>query len=294
MKKLILFSLFALAAIFLVPELSEAANFLGNSSLTNLAGSGSLFTAGFGIAAQARALEAEAEERLSSFAGKGNNYDGDNYDGDNYIGMNDDGVDFNGNGKSFITELNSNLTFGFSIVNATAGRQVIAITPTFLGTAAKIAAYTGETVDGILADGTIKTSVTGASLQTKRKIEYLQNFVARNPTRVTEMTIQADNEAQLEEVITLAQLSPFRDLANNTLLLTNYVDPNQLTQKKAIVPLAIEFPEFQLDDQNVLLLPVTVGTVKVTFKIGAIKNPASELFRKGKKAYSNLRAKGLM
>jgi len=288
MKKFLFITCAFLALIF-APELSNAANVVADcnlSELFNFAGSaGTITLATFGLSAAQ--LEAEAMQRLS-------NYDGNNYDGDNYVGMDDDAVDFQGAGRSFLTELNSNLSFGFSINNALTTRQVIALTPSFLLTAANIAAYLGQTVDGVLTDGTIKTSVTATALQTKRKIAFLQEFIKNNPTRITEMVVQADNDGQLEEQIVLAQVSPFRDLANNVLLLTNYVDPRQLNTKKAVIPLALEFPQFQLDDQNIILLPVTPGTVKVTFKIGAIRNNASQLYNKAKRAYNNAQRVGLI
>jgi hypothetical protein len=296
MKKFLVLLTAVVLTAFLVPDVANAANHLFDSgTLTNLASGGSILAGGLlSLRPDVRQLEIEAEQRLSSFSGKANNYDGNNYDGDNYMGMDDDGLSFAGNGKSFLTELNSNLSFGFSITNALTTTQVIALTPTFLGTAAKIASYTGQTVDAVLTDGTLKTSVTAASLNTKRKIEYLQNFINRNPTRVIQMIIQADTDGQLEEQIVLSQISPFRDLANNTLNITDYVSPEQLTQKKAVIELALDFPQFQLDDQNVLLLPVVPGTVKVTWRIGAIRNPASELFNKAKKAYRNMTEKGVL
>lgn len=237
-------------------------------------------------------LNAEALARLSSLQGE-DDFEGEGFEGeDNYIGADDDHVDFNGHGKSFLNEDRSSITYTFKLQNASAGRKVIALTPTYLGTAAALATATGETVDGILTDGTIITSVTGTAGNSKLTIAGMQAFTKSNATRVLEMTIVSNDTSSFEEKITFQHLSPFRSLENNTIPLTDYVKPDQYNTKKAIVPIARDYGKVQLDDQTMILLPIggtdvvaTTGVIlNVTMRLGAIINNASTLYKKATRA----------
>lgn len=238
-------------------------------------------------------MEAEALARLSSYQGE-DSYEGeDSFEGeDNYVGADDDHVDFNGAGKSFLNEDRSSITYSFRLTNAAAANKVIALTPTYLGTAAALATATGETVDGVLTDGTIITNVTGTAGNSKLTIAGLQNFIKQNPTRILEMTIVSNDTSSFEEKITYQHLSPFRSLENNTIPLTDYVDPKQFNTKKAIIPIARDYPKCQLDDQTMILIPIggtnvvaTTGvTLNVTLRLGAIVNNAVTLNKKASRA----------
>jgi hypothetical protein len=244
---------------------------------------------------KAKALEFKNQARvLSSFEGGANSFEGG---ANSYLGV-DTGLSFvgkKGDGGKFVDEIGTNVSYGFSISNSNTSTKVIAINATDLATAANIAAYTGQTVDGILTDGTILTNVTGTPSNAKLKLAYLQNFIAKNPTRVVEMIIQSDTAAQFDEQIQIGAFSPFRTLGINSFDLTNYIDPRNLNDKKAIIPLALDAPEFQLDDQSILLIPVVAeSTVKITFKIGLISNQADGLFTKAQQAYSQMKANGVI
>lgn len=247
-------------------------------------------------AKQIEDMEAAALARLSSVMGDEDEFEGGSeFEGeDNYVGADDDHVDFNGHGKSFLNEDRSSITYSFKLQNAAAAKKVIALTPTYLATAAALATATGETVDGVLTDGTIITSVTGTAGNSKLTIAGLQAFIKQNPTRILEMTIVSNDTSSFEEKITYQHLSPFRSLENNTIPLTDYVKPDQYNTKKAIIPIVKDYPKLQLDDQTMILLPIggtdTVATtgviLNVTLRLGAIVNNAITLNKKATRAAS--------
>lgn len=238
-------------------------------------------------------MNAAALARLSSLQGDEDEFEGTEYEGsDNYVGADDDHVDFNGHGKSFLNEDRSSITYSFKLQNATLVKKTVALTPTYLGTAAALALATGETVDGILTDGAIIAGLTGTAGNSKLTIAGLQAFIKQNPTRVLEMTIVSNDTSSFEEKITFQHLSPFRALDNNTIPLTDYIKPDQFNTKKAIVPIAKEYGNVQLDDQTMILLPiggtdtvaVTGVILNITLRLGAIMNQAGALNKKATRA----------
>jgi hypothetical protein len=198
-------------------------------------------------------------------------------------------------GAAFVKEIGTNISYSFRIANAAVTDKVVAFLPTFLLTAANIASYSGQTVDGVLTDGTIATSVTGTATDAALKIAYLQEFIKNNPTRIVEIIIQSDVAAQFSQTIVIGQASPFRKLSSNSLDLTDFTPPTNFNDKKAIIPIAVVFPEMQLDNQTIILLPVTAeSTVKVTLKIGLVHNPAAALYNKATQAWDAMKEAGIV
>ncbi len=248
-------------------------------------------------------IRAEAADRLSFFEGGANHYEGgdqNQYEGgdqNQYIGLNDDSVDFCG-GNSFMTEGGSAIQFTFTLTNAADSNKVIALTPTFLGSAANIATHTGETCDGVLTDGTIITSVTGTAANSKLKIAFLQNFVLRNPSRLIRMTVKSNTEdGFLASEMVIGQASAFRSPSINRIPVTKFVNPDQYSQKKAVIDFReAGYQDMQLDDQNIILLRVsgtnvvaTTGeSLNITLEYGAVNNPARTLSVKAKKAFQTM------
>lgn len=277
-----LLAIFALLAVTCLFSLGEA-----EAALTSLA-----IVPAVGMMHPSQ-VEAEARERLSSYEGS---YEGD----ENYLGDNDDDLSFSGNARSFVNEVGSSIKFGFKLQNTTTTTRVVALCPAFYSTASAINTATGETVDGILTDGNFVTDgttyVTGTAHDAKHKIAPLLEFIKRNPARIVELTIQANNESAFEEKITMRQCSPFRAAGNEYITLTDYVKPDQYNTKKCIVPVWKDYPHTQLDDQNLILLPIggtnvqaTTGVIlNITMKIGAILNPAGKLSKKAARAGKNI------
>jgi hypothetical protein len=247
---------------------------------------------------RAAAQEFKKQARvLTSYEGGANSYEGGAFrNGD--LSMSFAGSErsqANNNGAAFVKEIGTNISYSFKITNAAAADKVVALLPTFLLTAANIAAYSGQTVDGVLTDGTIATSVTGSATDSALKIAYLQEFIKNNPTRIVEMIIQSDSAEQFSQTIVIGQASPFRKLSTNSLDLTDFTPPTNFNDKKAIIPIAVVFPEMQLDNQTLILLPVPTDTsVKVTLKIGLVHNPSSTLYNKATQAWDAMKEAGIV
>lgn len=255
------------------------------------------------VAAHAEKL---AMDRLSSFYGE-NNFEGF-YEGqdDNYVGYGDDSLQFSGSGSSFLTAGNaSDLTFSFRLQNASESKKVIALFPTYLATAAALATASGQTVDAILTDGTIITSVTGTASDSMVTIDNMQKFVNKHPSQIVEITISANTALAFNEVIVVKELSPFRQLPGNKIPLTKYVLPDQYNSSKVVLPIWRDFNYMAANDQLAVLLPIggtgTVATsgviMDVTISFGAIRNTAAELANKVKRASGNierLKMKGVL
>ena len=249
--------------------------------------------------AVAKRVEEEALARLSNFNGdrKVSRYEGgsDNYEGggeDNYTGEGDDMLSFSG-GSSYLGENSGTVNYKFSLTNAAAADKKIALTPTYLATAAALAVATGETVDGVLTDGTIITNVTGTAGNSKLTIAGLQAFTLRNAAKLTRMTIVSNSATSFETDIVYQDLSPFRSLQNNRIPITKYVSPNQYNTLKGVLDLYLDYPEMQLDHQKKILITVggtnrvaTVGvTLDITLEFGVVNNVAQSLAKKSQRAH---------
>lgn len=216
----------------------------------------------------------------------------------NYIGEGDDQVSFHGGAKCFLTESRSNIRFGFKLENKTTATRVIALAFGDFPTAASVNSYTGETVDGLLTDGNIVTDgvtfCTATAANSKLKIAHLQRFVAKNPSTVTEITLQANSEEAWKEKITIIKANPFYPAKTEYIDLQDFLDQYQQQAKKITIPIAKIFPDFQMDDQAVILLPIGGTNVlaggislQVTMGFGGILNHAATLNTKRKKAIAN-------
>ncbi len=217
----------------------------------------------------------------------------------NYVGDQDDTVSFSGGAKSFLTEHHSDLRFGFKLTNLMAATKVVAVAYGDFPTAATINTYTGETVDALLTDGTLAGSssaiLTGVAANPKLTIAHLQRFVKKNPTALVEIVLQANSDEAWKEKLTIIKANPFYPAETKYLDLNDYLDQYQQQSKKITIPVQRVFPDFKMDDQAIILLPIggtdTVATtgvsIQVTFKIGAINNQAGALPKKRSKALKN-------
>jgi hypothetical protein len=244
----------------------------------------------------AKQAEEVAIRTLSSFEGRESNFEG-SYEGDeSYVGLGDDALQFT-NAQSFLSVGNaSDLTFSFRLQNATSAKKVIALFPTYLGTAAALATASGQTVDYILTDGTIATNITGTAGDSMVTIANLQNFTLKHPSQIVEITLAANTSLAFNEVVICKELSPYRQLPGNKIPLTKYVLPDQYNNSKAVLPIWRDFPWLAGNDQLAILVPIggteTVATTGVildfTITFGAIRNVAAELNNKVKRASQNI------
>ena len=241
----------------------------------------------------AKKMNTEKAEKLAEEL----NYVGS--DESSYVGDNDDTLSFSGGARSFLTEKHSDLRFGFKLTNVTAAQKVIAIACGDFPTAATVATYSGETVDALLTDGTLAGAdaaiVTAVASNPKLTIAHLQRFVRKNATAVMEIVIQSNSDEAWKEKVTIIKANPFFPAETKYLDLNDYLDQYQIQSKKITIPVQEVFPDFQMDDQAIILLPiggtetvaVTGVSLQVTFKMGAINNQAGALPKKRKKALAN-------
>lgn len=220
-------------------------------------------------------------------------------DESNYVGDQDETVSFSGGARSFLTEQHSDLRYGFKLTNVTAGTKVVAIAYGDFPTTATISTYTGETVDALLTDGTIAGAaaaiLTATASNPKLTIAHLQRFVKKNPTALVEIVLQANSDEAWKEKLTIIKANPFFPAETKYLDLNDFLDQYQQQSKKITIPVQKVFPDFQMDDQAIILLPiggtdtvaVTGVSIQVTLKIGAISNLAGSLSKKRTKALKN-------
>jgi hypothetical protein len=242
-----------------------------------------------------------------------NSYEGGSKNLD-VLAMADDEVNFDGNSRSIASELQNGVVFGFKIANSTGSTKVLALsaasfnvigvasvtdtvdgsTGTHLHTVTNTISYksateisaAGITCDYVLDDGTLEANLTVTALKSAFTVRRFMNFIRRNPQRVPEIVISADNKSAFEEIMTIARVSPYRTFGENNIQLSDFFSPDQFQSTKIIVPT----PELQLDDQTVVLLPVANGrTLTITLKIGANKNSARSLNKKASRALSFIR-----
>lgn len=216
-----------------------------------------------------------------------------------YVGSDDDTVSFSGGAKSFLTEHRSDLRYSFNLQNKMAASKVVALAYGDFPTAASITTYTGETVDALLTDGTIAgsstTIVTATAANPKLTIAHLQRFVKKNPTALVEIVLQANSDEAWKEKLTIIKANPFFPAETKYLDLNDFLDQYQQQSKKITIPVQQIFPDFQMDDQAIILLPIagtdTIATtgisLQVTLKVGAINNQAGALPKKRAKALKN-------
>lgn len=236
-------------------------------------------------------------------------YEGDQeYSG--YDGGEDESLSFFGQANSFRNEIDNGVQFAFTLTNHTATTHTIALYPAYYNRYGyssgfvknSISEITGgghAEVTAVLTDGTL--SGTGTALLTatanRGKIEDFLNFVKFNPTRITEITVAANGVNAYEKDFIIKKVTPFRTFGEDRIHMTNYFSPDQYQSGKIIIPTTNM--NLQLDDQTLLLFEMqdtngsgTDATAIITFKIGAIKNAAGELFSQAKRAHTNIAQAG--
>jgi hypothetical protein len=177
-----------------------------------------------------------------------------NYVGEeaSYVGADDPSVSFNGGARSFATEHNSNLKFGYTLKNTTAGKAVVAIAFGDFPTASSVITHTGEAVDCLIADGLIlgagAAAVTAVASNPKLTIAHLLRFVKRNPTAIVNLTLQANSDEAWKEKMTIIRTNPFYPAKTEYLDLNDYLDQMAPNSKKIEVPIQRIFPDLQMDD----------------------------------------------
>lgn len=224
-----------------------------------------------------------------------------NYEGSGYIGQNDPELDFGGNGKvsSFLAEHARNRSFTVKLKNTFTTDKVIALCPAFFDTLSRLSAAGHSDVDAIFADGDILVDgvdadlkITCSTTNSSKSIYAFNEFIKRNPTRIVGFSMQSNQSAQFDQTITVENQSPFVNLGNQIINLTDYRPPNQLSETKIAVNLVQDGVSLEFNDQNLIKLPLVAGAdITINFYVGGIINIAKKLNTKAVAAHSEIRQK---
>ena len=293
MKKILLFSILALVAIFSIP--THGATVLATVPLIGPRG------------LTLNQLEDYASGHLSSFDGydgEGNfegydGYDGyegeqnfegyaDEYEGDfeGYTGAGDDFVDFGGFNKSFANAGDSGRIFVMTIVNAAGGNLSAYLCPGYTY-------YPGTTANGVALDGAFNDTSGAAGLTgsgTPKAIKEFFSFLMYSPVAIGGIKIESSVATQVSQQLIIEHLSPFKVLEQQIINLGSYQNENTFRDKIVTVPT----PNLVMSSNTRITLPIVAGsTCTITFLAGAILNPAHALQQKMGRAKHTISRVGL-
>ena len=176
-----------------------------------------------------------------------------------------------------VDELNSDLSFKYTIVNGFDRSVKIVLHPGYFPNVDAINAARGTDFDAIIGDGvffsqvisTVTYNVTG--LGEPKGITELLLFTKLNPQRFTHLKIMADDASQLENILEVQSLSPYRTLADGRINPSNYKNANQNNDKIADIAL----PNFQMSNQSLISTVIESGRrVSFIWTVGANYNTA--------------------
>ncbi len=195
-------------------------------------------------------------------------------------------VVFNKQSGNFKNEKKNGLQFAFKITSSLGVGKRVCLNPGHFASVAALNAA-GYPCDAILADG-VMIDVAGKQLKAavngRKSIAELLSFVKVNPSRVSQISLAANDVAIYESEIGIQNASPFKNSGEEPLSMSQYFDVTQNQDKKIIIPMDNRF--LQLDDQTLLFVDVPaqangVDNVEMifTFEIGAVLNAATALNR---------------
>jgi hypothetical protein len=218
-------------------------------------------------------LEELANENFSSFEGE------ENFDG--YDGFNDDMLDFGGAGrKTFAQSINSSRVFTYNIKNTTSDDVYVVLNPAYHGVSTPDAVVLKQGLTEIA--GGLGIVGTGSP----KSIDNLIAFIRNNPALLRGFKVKAKNDASsLEQILTVKEFSPFRDLESREIALSVYQDEHTYQEKVVTVP-----EEIYMSNQTELTILVKGGEeLTITWLFDTILNNAAALKQKHQRAKSNVR-----
>jgi hypothetical protein len=226
-------------------------------------------------------LEAEAAH-LSNFGGDemvtNNNFSA--FDGEEdfsgYTGSGDPFMEFAGGpADSFADAVENKRVFKITLVNANAATRTAYL---FGG----YAAPTGLIATGAFNDKNGDAGLTGSS--SPGTIAHFLEYIDRNPTLILGMKVKSTLASQLDESLTLQDLSPFITLPSREIYLSAYVDEKNYNDKIATVT-----ESFYASNQTQVQIPVVgSSTVTITLYCGPSLNTYKALQNKTEKAKYNI------
>jgi len=133
--------------------------------------------------------------------------------------------------------------------------------------------------DIVLIDGGKNLTVSSLS---KGLIQDFLNFIKKNPTRVTEITVASNNVSQYGRKMTVKRVNPAGDWGEEYIQLTKYFETSQFRTEKIIVD--TNAYNLQFDDQTLIIFEIEAAIspsvptqTDLTMKLGATINDANEL-----------------
>ena len=190
---------------------------------------------------------------------------------DGYDGYGDDMVDFDGNNKSFAAKVGAGRIFTITIASAADATKTVILNQGYSNSENPAGSI-------VLAEGTVTGITTTGS---PKSFNNLRDFTLYNPTLVNGFKIRARNSAtQLENQVTIQELTPFKTPSSRVISLSAYQDENTYQDKVVTVP-----EQFILSNQTLVYTQVLAGeTITVTLFCSAILNTALSLQKKSEKA----------
>jgi len=221
-------------------------------------------------------LEQYADENFSGFEGDS--------DVSLYTGEGDDFLDFEGPTNSFANQNDLSRTFSVSINNAGT-------------TAKKMVIFNGYKKEKVLSDEILMNETGGGVAidpytvtSNPSSLDELREFLNSNPATLGFIRLNSTNPQQLEQPISLSELTPFRSPQVNDIFLQKFVGENTFRDNIVTVPT----PGLIVGSETKLAMTILPGSsITVTFFFGAVLSNASALKSKYRKAASSIAVVGL-
>jgi hypothetical protein len=190
-----------------------------------------------------------------------------------------------------VDELNSDLSFKYTITNGLSRSVKLVLHPGYFPTVEAINGARDTNFDAIIGDGNffseVESEVTKyvTGLGEPKGITELLLFTKLNPQRLIHLKIMADDASQLENILEVQSLSPYRTLADGRINPSNYKNANQNNDKIADIAL----PNFQMSNQSLISTVIESGRrVSFIWTVGANYNTAFLLKKAAEDATSYL------
>ena len=123
-------------------------------------------------------------------------------------------------------------------------------------------------------------------LDRTKPVSLFKNFINANASRVVGMLMNVNNSNYniTQQVVTLQQISPFKNYADDKIWIQDNMDKNQNIKEKIEIAC-----DFQFDDKQVVLLTIPAGSdFDLTFLIGSTASTATALRKKAEKAQKKM------
>ena len=227
-------------------------------------------------------MEKEAHN-LSRFDGELVDYVGEY---DDYTGDGDDLLDFEGDAKSFVSELRS--IRSPRIINLTVQNPNTTAEEFYLFGGLKNRVENGTVPNGLIYQTGANNSVAGNALTVScspTPFELLRRFLAENPARIVAIKMSSTTPLQIEEPFDVEVQSPF-----NKSMKTFQINPasyqNENTYRDGMVTIV---EAFQVDAQTQVAMKVLASsTLRLSLYFGGVMNIAKAMHKKAAKAHGNL------